>query len=231
MGIGVSYTGYDGKTRNTVVQGSAELPSFMGNTRRPQPKAAKAPKVGDVLKIGGMGDPVDGPLIGLEGNDSPQPDGQFRAVGSRGGWRLPFSRTEIEITPSLEMKCNKVTLTKLQYDVIFSEMGLAKGRTEERVVWQKSFFVLAEAEQGGGDGKYGVRMFSDAEDDDPVHPTPRAFAFGDEASLDTYDENSGKFLANYDRNGQVLEDPPVKVIEVKTCPGAVPSGGGNGSGA
>ena len=62
------------------------------------------------------------------------------------------------------MKCNKVTLTKLQYDVIFSEMGLAKGRTEERVVWQKSFFVLAEAEQGGGDGKYGVRMFSDAED-------------------------------------------------------------------
>ena len=154
MGIGVSYTGYDGKTRNTVVQGSAELPSFMGNTRRPQPKAAKAPKVGDVLKIGGLGDPVDGPLIGLEGNDSPQPDGQFRAVGSRGGWRLPFSRTEIEITPSLEMKCNKVTLTKLQYDVIFSEMGLAKGRTEEREVWRKTFFVQAEGEASG---EYEVR--------------------------------------------------------------------------
>ena len=155
MGIGVSYTGYDGKTRNTVVQGSAELPSFMGNTRRPQPKAAKAPNVGDVFKSGGLGDPVDGPLIGIEGNDSPEPDGQVRVVGSRGGWRFPVTRTEEKIEPSIIMGCNKVTHTKLQYDIIVSESGLVKGRTVERKVWEKSFFVLAEGEGGGGE--YEVR--------------------------------------------------------------------------
>lgn len=154
MGIGVSYTGYDGKTRNAVVQGSAELPSFMGNTRRPQPKAAKAPNVGDVFKSGGMGDPVDGPLIGIEGNGRLEPDGQSRAVGSRGGWRIPITRTEMKIRPSLEMKCNEVILAKLQYDLIISEKGLVKGRTEEREVWRKTFFVQAEGEASG---EYEVR--------------------------------------------------------------------------
>lgn len=72
----------------------------------------------------------------------------------------------------------------------------------------------------GGNGKYGVRMFSTKEDGDPVHPTPKAFAFGSDADLDTYDEESGQFKCNYDESGNVLDDPPVKVIEVKTCPSA-----------
>ena len=232
MGIGVSYTGYDGATRHKVVESAAELPGFMG---------AKAPRIGDTFRFGSKrrpesaapsavtkNDPVDGPLIGIEGNESPEPDGQVRVVGSRGGWRIPVTRTEMKVEPSLEMKCNEVTLTKLQYDLIISENGLVKGRTVERKVWEKSFFVLSE--NGEADtGKYGVMMFSDAEDDDPVHPTPKAFAFGDEASLSTYDKESGRFLANYDQSGNVKEDPPVKVIEVKTCPGAVPSGGDNGT--
>lgn len=156
MGIGVSYTGYDGKTRNSVAQNAADLPRIMGETRRQTAPAAKAPKVGDTFQFGKTSlDPVDGPLVGIEGNESSQPDGQFRAVGTKGGWRLPFSRTEMEVKPSVIMGCNEVTLTKLQFDVIFSESGLAKGRTEERVVWRKSFFVLAEA--SGVGGEYEVR--------------------------------------------------------------------------
>ena len=156
MGIGVSYTGYDGKTRNSVAQNAADLPRIMGETRRQVSQgSAKAPKVGDTFQFGKTSlDPVDGPLVGIEGNESPQPDGQFRMVGAKGGWRIPVTRTEMKVEPSMEMGCNQVTLTKLQYDLIISEKGLVKGRTEEREVWHKSFFVLAEA---GGGGKYEVR--------------------------------------------------------------------------
>lgn len=156
MGIGVSYTGYDGATRHKVVESAAELPRFMG---------AQTPRVGDTFRtrrpdspaLPGVvqSDPVDGPLIGIEGNDSPEPDGQVRVVGSRGGWRFPVTRTEEKIEPSIIMGCNKVTHTKLQYDVIVSESGLVKGRTVERKVWEKSFFVLAEGGTTGG--KYEVR--------------------------------------------------------------------------
>lgn len=64
----------------------------------------------------------------------------------------------------------------------------------------------------GGNGKYGVRLIYDADEDDPIHPIPRAFAFGAEADLDTYDEDTEKFKCNYDANDQPLDDPPVKVI-------------------
>ena len=183
MGIGVSYTGYDGATRHKVVESAAELPRFMaaqtlriGETfgfgkRRPESAAPSAvPK----------NDPVDGPLVGIEGNDSPEPDGQVRVVGSRGGWRIPVTRTEMNVEPSLEMQCNKVTLTKLQYDIIISESGLVKGRTVERKVWEKSFFVLAEGATGG---KYEVRPeWTKLEGDD----TPRlaALYFGEGSALD-----------------------------------------------
>jgi len=157
MGIGVSYTGYDGKTRNSVAQNAADLPRIMGETRRQTAPAAKAPKVGDTFQLGKTSlDPVDGPLVGIEGNESPQPDGQFRMVGAKGGWRIPVTRTEMNVEPSMEMGCNQVTLTKLQYDLIISEKGLVKGRTEEREVWHKSFFVLADG-KGEGGGDYEVR--------------------------------------------------------------------------
>lgn len=179
MGIGVSYTGYDGKTRNSVAQNAADLPRIMGETRRQTAPAAKVPKVGDTLRP--SLDPVDGPLVGIEGNESSQPDGQFRAVGTKGGWRLPFSRTEVEVKPSVIMGCNEVTLTKLQYDVIFSESGLAKGRTEERVVWRKSFFVLAEA--SGGGGEYEVRPKWTYLPGDENTPRLSALLFGKGSSL------------------------------------------------
>ena len=157
MGIGVSYTGYDGKTRHKVVEGAAELPGFMGDTRRPQTKAAKIPSMRDKLGSA-LEDPVDGPLIGIEGNKSSEPDGQRRVAGERGGWRIPVSRTEIETEILADMGCTKVTLTKLQYDLIISEKGFVKGRTEERKVWTKPFFALMEGTGSGtASGKYEVR--------------------------------------------------------------------------
>lgn len=223
MGIGVSYTGYDGATRHSVAQGAADLPRIMGGLPARRATAPASPRVGDRLAAPQQ-DPVDGPLIGIEGNDSPRPDGQFRAIGTRGGWRLPFSRTEIEVKPSIVMGCNEVTLTKLQYDVIFSEKGLAKGRTEERVVWEKSFFVLAEdIAKSVASGKFAVRLFAQNVADDPVHPMPTAFAFGSDADLDTYNEAYNRFDCNYDESGNVLPDPPVKVIAIEA--GARPEGG------
>ena len=197
MGIGVSYTGYDGKTRHSVVQNAADLPRFMGTESRAQPPAAKTPRIGDLIGKVNQQDPVDGPLVGIEGNGSPEPDGQFRAVGSRGGFRLPFSRTEIEVAPSMIMGCNEVTLTKLEYNVIFSEKGLAKGRTEERVVWKKSFFVLAEAKQASDGAKYGVRPTFDE------NGVLQSLAFGTDAELDAATPGGN-----------------VQIVETTTCPNA-----------
>lgn len=223
MGIGVSYTGYDGATRHSVAQGAADLPRIMGS---------QSPRIGDTFQRRGpqkpqsmpQQDPVDGPLIGIEGNDSPRPDGQVRVVGSKGGWRLPVTRTEEEIEPSVIMGCNKVTLTKLQYDIIISEKGLVKGRSAEREVWRKSFFVLAEdSAKSVASGKFAVRLFAQNVVDDPVHPMPTAFAFGSDADLDTYNEAYNRFDCNYDESGNVLPDPPVKVIAIEA--GARPEGG------
>lgn len=223
MGIGVSYTGYDGATRHSVAQGAADLPRIMGS---------QSPRIGEAFQRRGPQkpqsmpehDPVDGPLIGIEGNDSPRPDGQVRVVGAKGGWRLPVTRTEEEIEPSVIMGCNKVTLTKLQYDVIISEKGLVKGRSAEREVWRKSFFVLAEdSAKSVASGKFAVRLFAQNVADDPVHPMPTAFAFGSDADLDTYNEAYNRFDCNYDESGHVLPDPPVKVIAIEA--GARPEGG------
>lgn len=79
-------------------------------------------------------DPVDGPLVGITGNQSLEPDGQSRDAGTKGGFRLEMSRTEMEVRPSLELQCNEVVLVKLAYEVIFSESGRAVGRTPERKV-------------------------------------------------------------------------------------------------
>ena len=133
-----------------------------------------------------------------------------------GGFRIPVSRTEMKVEPSLEMKCNKVTLVKLEYDLIFSESGLLKGRSVESKVWEKSFFVVSEEEKKTG--KYSVRAFWDSNNDDK--PTLKMLAFGDEGSLGTYDESEEDFAANYvDGNigGTKKGIPPVKRVAVSTC--------------
>ena len=79
---------------------------------------------------------------------------------------------------------------------------------------------------GGGDGKYGVMPFFVDVSEDPVHPIPDAFAFGSESALDTWNAEKSRFDCNYDESGNVVENPPVKVIAVATCPGGEPPNGG-----
>ena len=66
-----------------------------------------------------------------------------------------------------------------------------------------------------GGGKYGIRLFYTNVEEDPVHPIPRAIAFGSETNLDTWNEEKERFDCNYDENDTVLEDPPVKVIAIE----------------
>ena len=213
MAIGVSYNGH-----KMSASSAAELQQVMAQhgmemVGRTIP-LSRAPKMGQF-------DPVDGPLVGIEGNDSQEPDGMSRAVGSKGGWRIECSRVEISVKPSLEMKCNEVTLVKLAYQVIFSEKGLAKGRTPEKEVWRKSFFVISDGKNGSGNGKYGSRLFFDNDGDDAIHPLPTAIAFGSDENLDTFNEETKRFACNYDSSGRPLADPPVKVVAVNEYTGGL----------
>ena len=218
MAIGVSYNGH-----KMSASSAAELQQIMakhGSEMIGQKFASRRQKQPSVPKMEPF-DPVDGPLVGIEGNDSQEPDGMSRSVGSKGGWRMECSRVEISIKPSLEMKCNEVTLVKLAYQVIFSEKGLAKGRTPEKEVWRKSFFVISDGGSGSAEAKYGVRLFATEDASDPIHPIPKALAFGSEENLDTYNEQTKRFACNYNSAGQPLEDPPVKVVAVNEYTGGL----------
>ena len=234
MAIGVSFTGYDGKRKEATASSVADLQRIM-----PAAKAA-APRLGEMFRLPGKGsssqaaqtpqdfmkmlaqgkqDPVDGPLVGIRGNDSTEPDGQSRPTGTQGGFRIPVSRTEMKVEPSMEMKCNKVTLVKLEYDLIFSESGLLKGRSVESKVWEKSFFVTSEGEgEAASACEYGVRAFWD--DDTSVRPRLAELAFGTSADLATYDKEKKDFPCNYVNNnigGRVVANPPVKRIATEGC--------------
>ena len=176
MAIGVSYNGHKMSASSAAElqqvmakHGSEMIGQKFASRRQKQPSAPKMEPF----------DPVDGPLVGIEGNSSQEPDGMSRSVGSKGGWRMECSRVEISVKPSLEMKCNEVTLVKLAYQVIFSEKGLAKGRTPEKEVWRKSFFVLAE---GAAGGEYEVRPALKKIPGDDV-PRLAALYFGNGKSL------------------------------------------------
>jgi hypothetical protein len=218
MAIGVSFIGHDGRKREGVANTANDLLGIM--SAQGAPKVDQSFSAGDLLKSvkAKKPDPVDGPLVGVRGNDSLDPDGQQRAVGSMGGFRIPVSRTEMKVEPSLEMKRNKVTLVKLEYDLIFSESGLLKGRSVESKVWEKSFFVVSEGEESTA-CEYGVRAFWDNAKTDK--PTLKLLAFGSAANLATYDNASGKFLCNYDEDGKLLETPPVKRVAVSACTNGV----------
>lgn len=195
MAIGVSFTGYDGKKKEAVARSTADLQSIMGGKVAPVPGAPQVGQRFGAAKMPKKTDPIDGPLIGVRGNQSLEPDGQMRSVGSSGGFRIAVTRTEVNVKPSLEMQCNEVTLVKLEYDLIFSESGLLKGRSEERKVWEKSFFVLADG--NGSKGKYGV--VADFDDNGVL----KAMTFGTEEALDGYKTDGKK--------------DNVKTVEVTTC--------------
>ena len=218
MTIGVSYNGHKMSASSAAElqqimakQGSEVIGQKFASRRQKQPSAPKIEPF----------DPVDGPLVGIEGNGSQEPDGMSRSVGSKGGWRIECSRVEISVKPSLEMKCNEVTLVKLAYQVIFSEKGLAKGRTPEKEVWRKSFFVISDSKESEGNGKYCSRLFFNNDGEDAIHPLPTAIAFGSEENLGTFNEETKRFACNYGDDGKPLADPPVKVIAVNEYTGGI----------
>ena len=141
-------------------------------------------------------DPVGGPSAGAVNSSSAEPDGQSRAPGSKGGFTIPVSRTEVMYAD--DNGTIRTFLVKLEFDLIVSEKGYLKGRSEERTVWTK------EIQSGGGNGKYGA--LADWDEDGVL----KSIAFGTEADLDAYckqseeDEGSG----NADN---------VKVVEVEAC--------------
>lgn len=213
MPIGVSFTGFDGKKRSAVVKSTDELQKFMGG-------GGQRSRAQSQISLPEKPDPVDGPLIGIEGNGVSEPDGHSRPVGAAGGWRIPITRTEMSVKPSLEMKCNQVTLTKLEYDLIISEKGFVKGRTVERKVWSKSFFVISDKKdkEQQSNGVYCVRPFWDFEFDEK--PVLQRLAFGTENDLNSYDKESGEFACNHvdgDLSKEKKTNPPVKIVETASC--------------
>lgn len=196
MAIGVSFTGYDGKKKEAIAHSTADLQSIMGGKIARSPGSPQIGQTFGGAKMSKKSDPVDGPLIGVRGNQSIEPDGQMRSVGSSGGFRIAVTRTEMDVKPSLEMECNEVTLVKLEYDLIFSESGLLKGRSEERKVWEKSFFVLANG-SSSANGKYGVLA---SWDDNGVL---KSMTFGTEKAIDEFKEDGKR--------------DDVKIVEVTTC--------------
>lgn len=70
---------------------------------------------------------------------------------------------------------------------------------------------------GSGNGKYGVRPFWTSAHDSAEKPHLDRLAFGAEADLDTWDEEKERFGCNYDTDGNLVEDPPVKIVETDRC--------------
>lgn len=223
MAIGVSFMGYDGKAKQEVAHSLADLKSIMSGKVAPVPGA---PQIGQTFGAKAKKeieppDPIDGPLVGVRGNKSIEPDGQSRNVGSKGGFRIPVTRTDMELEEYPDKKYDKLTLVKLEFDLIFSEKGFCKGRSEEYVVWKQSFYVARsnekKKEEEEGSGECCVRAFWDKETTD--RPKLQALAFGSDSDLDTFVPDKGDFAANYNDEAMTKKKqvPPVKIITTAEC--------------
>lgn len=228
--IGVSFGGYNGRKKETMAQSVSDVMRIMSaeeeaeKRQRGKKRPAVATPFFPLAKKRAAErrqqeeyDPVDGPVVGKANNMDVEPDGQQRSVGAKGGFRISVSRTEMTKSRSLEMDCDVVTFVKLEYDLIFSQKGYLKGRSTERKVWEQSFFVKADGE-GKGSGTCCVRAFWDNDKTDK--PTLTKLAFGDEASLGTYDLSKDDFAANYEDGiigGVKKAIPPVKRVAVSAC--------------
>ena len=235
MAIGVSFTGYDGKKIESVAQDTNDLLRIMGERdgarlgethtfgRRNPVNPVESIKqlsmninnISKTIKEPKKFDPIDGSVCGMANTESTKPDHDSRAIGTKGGFRIVVSRTEEKYEACQEMRCDKVTLVKLEFDLIFSQDGLCKGRSPERKVWEKSFYVMkANEEEGSGSGNFCVRAFWGGEGTSDK-PTLQMLAFGTDANLNTYD--GSKFTCNYDEDGELRKDAPVKRVAVSAC--------------
>ena len=167
--------------------------------------------------------PVRGTVVGKDvGDDSQSLDANDSSKDLPNGvaWAI---RVQTDEMADKEESTGLITVFKYFRRLYFSAAGRVIGCSSE---WREVAFSFLPGVGGGGDGKYGVMLFSSETSGDPVHPVPDAFAFGTEAALDTWNEDASRFDCNYDESGNVLQHPPVKVIAVAACPGGMPNGGG-----
>lgn len=167
--------------------------------------------------------PVRGKVVGKDvgdGSQSLDASDAKKDLPDGAAWAL---RVQTDERCERDDAVNLITVYKYFRRLYFSAMGRVIGCSEE---WREVAFSFVNGIGEGGDGKYGVMPFFLDVDEDPVHPIPDAFAFGSEAALDTWNAEKSRFDCNYDESGNVIENPPVKVVSVATCPGGEPPNGG-----
>lgn len=167
--------------------------------------------------------PVLGPVVGKEvgdGSQSLDPDDAGKDAPDGTAWSM---RVQTDERADKDIANGLITVFKYFRMLHFSAAGRVIGCSGE---WREVAFSFLPGAGEGGNGKYGVKLFFVSVNGDPVHPIPDAFAFGDEAALDTWNEEKSRFDCNYDENGNVVANPRVKVVAVATCPGGEPPGGG-----
>jgi hypothetical protein len=111
--------------------------------------------------------------------------------------------------------------TEKEYDQLVAKefYRLAKLTPNGRIVYVSGetgseIFRMA---LGGGNGKYSVRPFWEESHDDPERPHLVSLAFGSDANLDTWNDDKRRFDCNYDENDELLDDPPVKIVDTDRC--------------
>lgn len=165
--------------------------------------------------------PVHGAVVGREVGDESQSYDANDAVRDRPDGTAWAIRYLTEEKWKQDDATGLITAFKYFRLVYYSALGRAIGCSKE---WREVLFTFLPGVGEGGNGRYGVMLFSSSVQGDPVHPIPDAFAFGPEASLDTWNADKDRFDCNYDESGKVLASPPVKVIAVAACPGGMPGG-------
>lgn len=163
--------------------------------------------------------PVRGAVVGKDVGDdtqSTEADGARKDLPDGVAWAI---RVQTDVRGEQIDAVGLITVYKYFRRLYFSAAGRVVGCSEE---WREVAFSFIPGLGGGGDGKYGVMPFFVDVDGDPVHPIPDAFAFGSESALDTWNAEKSRFDCNYDESGNVIENPPVKVVAVAACPGGMP---------
>ena len=274
MGIGVSYTGHDGKTRHFdngetarkfldsiapeakrhtgealrhAMQGLPSPMQGMSNRTRVLPGGSvvespnglclrgeeTSPLVEGVKMFASVNGskgfktiaeidppgstPLKGPAFGCDDEDE---DASVVKAGEAAS--IPFlSRTKSVGGEWRQQELNGENVTCCEicdYEYIremeFSASGRMVGCTKERRRLVKKFTIYLGG--GSGNGKYGVRPFWRQNTETDEAPMLDFLAFGAEKDLDTWNEGEGRFECNYP-NGQLSENPPVKIVYTDSC--------------
>ncbi len=153
--------------------------------------------------------PTHGKVVGKDVGDDTQSldaDKAEKALPDGVAWSMRVATDE---RAQKDENTGLVTVFKYFRKLYFSAAGRIVGCSGE---WREVAYAFL-AGGGTGNGKYGVRVFTTGDDENPAF---NFLAFGTEANLDTWDEETQKFACNYDGT-EPLANPPVKIAEVDIC--------------